>query len=161
MLVMCERWDRDGERDCHILTPSSSDHSSTSSSFCWAAQPGSLRAQALCLELVLTPRASYLQLEQQLQLQLSTSDSNWTQTVCGTWLYNCLTSNCFLWASHLHRIQPVHRSRWNSDIFDRMHLFLDWRLGQRSVCYKMFDFYYHITHTYYSCAYCVLLHWYK
>ena len=29
------------ERDCHTLIPSSSDHSSTSSSFCWAAQPGS------------------------------------------------------------------------------------------------------------------------
>ena len=40
MLVMCERWVGDGT-DCHILTPSSSDHSSTSSSFCWGAQPGS------------------------------------------------------------------------------------------------------------------------
>ena len=39
MLVMCERWVGDGT-DCYILTPSSSDHSSTSSSFCWAAQPG-------------------------------------------------------------------------------------------------------------------------
>ena len=57
----------------------------------WAAQPGSLRAQALCLELVLTPRASYLQLELQLELEL-------TQDVCGTWLYHCLTSTCFLWA---------------------------------------------------------------
>ena len=51
--------------------------------------------------------------------------TNWlqlTQTVCGTWLYNCLTSTCFLWASQLHRIQPVHRSRWYPNIFDRMHL---------------------------------------
>ena len=31
------RWNR----DCNILTPSSSDYSSISSSFCWAAQPGS------------------------------------------------------------------------------------------------------------------------
>ena len=31
--------------------------------------------------------------------------------VSGTCLYNCLTSTCFLWASLLHRIQPVHRSR--------------------------------------------------
>ena len=41
--------------------------------------------------------------------------TNWlqlTRTVCGTGLYNCFTSTCFLWASHLHRIQPVHRSRW-------------------------------------------------
>ena len=53
--------------------------------------------------------------ERQLELQL-------TQTGCGTRLYNCLTSTCFLWASQLHQIQPVHRSRWYSDIFDRMHL---------------------------------------
>ena len=39
---------------------------------------------------------SYPQLELQLEL-----NSNWlqlTQAVCGTWLYNCLTSTCFLWA---------------------------------------------------------------
>ena len=40
ILVMCERWVRDGT-DCNILTPTSSDYSSTFSSFCWAAQPGS------------------------------------------------------------------------------------------------------------------------
>ena len=39
----------------------------------------------------------------------------------------------FCGRTHLHRIQPVHRSRWYSDIFDRMHLFLDWRLGQGSI----------------------------
>ena len=90
MLVMCERGELETETDCHILTPGSSDHSSTSFAFWPAAQPGSLRAQALCLELVITP-ASYLQLELQLELQL-------TQAVCGTWLYNFLTSTCFLWA---------------------------------------------------------------
>ena len=47
-----------------------------------------------------------------------------------------LTSTCFLWASHLHRIQPVHMSRLYLDIFDRMHLFLDWQLGRRSMCYN-------------------------
>ena len=31
-----------------------------------------------------------------------------TQAVCGTRLYNCLTPTCFLWASNLHQIQPVH-----------------------------------------------------
>ena len=50
-----------------------------------------------------------------------------TRTVCGTRLYHCLTRTCFLRASHLHRIQPVHMSRW---YLDRIHLFLDWRLGQ-------------------------------
>ena len=43
-------------------------------------------------ELVLTT-ASYLQL---------------TEPVCGTELYNCLISTCFLRTSHLHPIQPVH-----------------------------------------------------
>ena len=41
--------------------------------------------------------------------------TNWlhlTRTVCGTGLYNSFTTTCFLWASHLHRIQPVHMSRW-------------------------------------------------
>ena len=51
--------------DYYILIQSSSDHSSTSSSS-WLGllNRGSLRAQALCLELVLTPLASYLQLTQ-------------------------------------------------------------------------------------------------
>ena len=38
---LCVRGELETERDCNILTLSSSDHSSTSSSFCWAAQPGS------------------------------------------------------------------------------------------------------------------------
>ena len=43
-------------------------------------------------ELVLTA-ATYLQL---------------TEPVCGSGLYNCLTPTCFMRASHLHPIQPVH-----------------------------------------------------
>ena len=77
---------------------------------------------ALCWVLVLSA-ASYL------QLQL-------TEPVYGTGLYNCLTYTCFLWASHLYPIQPVHSQGYTLIIFDRMHLFLDWRLGRRSVCYK-------------------------
>ena len=68
--------------------------------------------------------------------------TNWPQlirTVWGTGLYNCLTSTCFLWASHLHRIQPVHWSRLSLDVFDRMHLFLDWWLGRRSIYYISID----------------------
>ena len=37
--------------------------------------------------------------------------TNWLQltwTVCGTGLYKCLMSTCCLWASQVHRIQPVH-----------------------------------------------------
>ena len=31
--------------------------------------------------------------------ELELTNRNWlTQAVCGTWLYNCLTSTCFLWA---------------------------------------------------------------
>ena len=116
---------------CYILTTSSSNYSSTSSSFCWwGCRTGVLRTQALCLELVLTPRATVTGTELQLELKL-------TQTVSGTWLYNCLISTCFLWVLHLHRIQHIHRSRWYSDVSDRMHLFLDWRLGRMSICYRM------------------------
>ena len=85
--VMCERWVEDWT-DCNILTPSSSAFRSTSFSFCWAAQPGSCPL----LVLVLTT-ATYLQL---------------TEPICGIRLYDCLTSTCFLWASLLHPIQPVH-----------------------------------------------------
>ena len=125
---MCERWVEDGT-DCNILTPSSSVSSSTSFSFCWAAQPGVTegRKPSVCGWFSL-PRTA------------TRTPTNWlqlTQAVCGTWLYNCLTPTCFLWASQLHWIQPVHRSRWYPDIFDRMHLFLDWRLGRGPICYTI------------------------
>ena len=58
---------------------------------------GSSGPIALCWELVLST-AAYLQLD---WLQL-------TRTVCRTRLYHCLSSTCFLWASHLHPIQPIH-----------------------------------------------------
>ena len=79
----------------------------------------------------------------QLELQLQLTSTNWlqlTQAVCGTRLWNCLTPTCFPWASHAHRIQPVHRSRWHLDIFDWMHLFLDWRHGRRSICYRLHQY---------------------
>ena len=84
MLVVCERWVGDGDRLLHI-----------DPKFFWPYQHFfcilaglfnrvSLRTQALCLELVLTLLASYLQLELELP-----------QAVCGTGLYNCLTPTCF------------------------------------------------------------------
>ena len=85
---------------------------------------GSWGPIALCWVLVLST-ASYLQL---------------TKPVCCTRLYNCLIPTCFLWASHLHPIQPVHSQGYTPDIFDRMHLYLDWRLGQRSICYSISTF---------------------
>ena len=94
--VMCERWVGDGT-DCNILTPSYSDYSSTSFSFCSAAQSGVLRAHcpllgAGSLYSILNP-------------------TNWpqlTEPICGSELYNCLTLTCFPRVSQLHGIQPVH-----------------------------------------------------
>ena len=56
---------------------------------------GSWGPMVLCWVLVLST-ASYLQL----------TPTDWTP--CRTGLYNCLTPTCFLWASHLHPILPVH-----------------------------------------------------
>ena len=87
-MVMCERWVGDWT-DCNILTSSSL--AALFFSFCWLLNWGSWGSGPLW-ELVLTT-ASYLQL---------------TEPVCGTGLYNCLTPTCFLWASHLYPIQPIH-----------------------------------------------------
>ena len=93
---MCERWVGDCT-NCNLLTPNSFFFSSTSFSFCWAAQSGVLRAQSPLLSAG--------------SLYSILSPTNWlqlTEPVCGTGLYNCLTSTCLLWASHLNSIQPVH-----------------------------------------------------
>ena len=61
---------------------------------------GGPEGPALCWELVLTA-SNYN----------SNFSCNWlqlTRTVCRTRLYHCLTPTCFLWASYLHPIQPVH-----------------------------------------------------
>ena len=65
--------------------------------FCWLLNQGSWGPIALWWVLVLST-ASYLEL----------TDSKLTEPVCHTRLYNCLTPTCFLWALHLHPIQPVH-----------------------------------------------------
>ena len=65
ILVMCEMRVGDGT-DCNILIPSSSDDSSTSSSFCWVAQPEVTegrkplsQAGSYCLQLQLEPQLTY------------------------------------------------------------------------------------------------------
>ena len=58
---------------------------------------GSWGPIALCWVLVLST-ASYL--------QLTRTTTNGTS--CRTGLYHCLMPTCFLWASHLHPIQPIH-----------------------------------------------------
>ena len=88
-MVMCERWVGDWT-DCNILTPSSFVFTSNSFLFCWAAQPGVLSAQPSAVSWFSLPRTA----TNRLQL---------TEPVWGIGLYNC-----FLWASHLHPIQPVH-----------------------------------------------------
>ena len=94
--VMCEWWV--GEwTNCNILTPSSFVFIITSFSFCWTAQSGVLRAHSP----LLGAGSHYSIL----------SPTNWLQltgTYSRTGLYHCLTPTCFLWASHLHRIQPVY-----------------------------------------------------
>ena len=106
--------------DCYILTQNSSDHSNASfASWLDCSTVGHWGPQALSLQ-----ADSYAGF-----LSPTDSNCNWnwlTQAVCGTWLYNCLISTCFLWAyasATITEFNHVHRSRWYSDIFDRMHLF--------------------------------------
>ena len=93
--VMCERWVGDWT-NCNILTPNSSVFSSTSFSFCWIAQSGVMRAHSPLLD-----AGSLYSILSPIQL----TPTYWT---CHNGLYHCLTPTCFLWASHLQPIQPVH-----------------------------------------------------
>ena len=112
---LCVRGELETGTDCYILTQSSSDPSSTSfSSWLGCSTVGHWGPKPSVCKLILTlascPPTDFN--------SNWNSNSNWlTQAVCGTWLYNCLTYTCFLWSYH------GHRSRWYSDIFDRMHLF--------------------------------------
>ena len=86
--VMCERWVGDW----------------TETATYWPALPPSLVA--------LLSRSAGLLNRRAWELVLTASNCNsWLQTnwtFCGTGLYHCLTSTCFMWASHLHPIQHVH-----------------------------------------------------
>ena len=93
-------------KDCNILTPSSSGYSSTSFLSRGAAQlGGGLRAH-------LSARSG----SHCLELQQLTPNSKLTRTSCGTGLYNCSVSV----ASAHNSTRP--QSRLFPDIFDRMHL---------------------------------------
>ena len=107
-------------RDCNILTPNSSVFSSTSFSFCWAAQPGALRAQPSAESWFSLPRTA-------------TTDSKLTEFPVApgyiiVWLPPASCERCICTST-----RP--QSRLYPDIFDRMHLFLDRRLGRRWTCY--------------------------
>ena len=126
--------------DCYILTQSSFDHSSTSSSFwlgCstvghWEPKP------SVCRWLSIRHLFSKCNW-----------NSNWlTQAVCGTWLYNCLTPTCFLWtyASAPNSTTSTGQgdipiSSTGCTCFAVLLLIytgasLDWQLGRGSICYN-------------------------
>ena len=91
---------------------------------CWLLNRGSWgpsplqEASSHCLELQLKP---------QLQLTPTNSNSPWHRVI-SLFVANLLpVSDAFAPNSTLPRLYL--------DIFDRMHLFLDWRLGRRSICY--------------------------
>ena len=118
---LCVRSELETGKDCYILIQSSSDHSNTTFAFWlgWSTVgrwgPKALSLQAYSHAGILSPNGLQLQLELEL-----------TEAVCDTWFYNCLTLTCFLWAyasATIIEFNPVHRSSWYSDIFDRMHLF--------------------------------------
>ena len=125
---LCVRGELGTEQTATYWPPSSSVFSSTSFSFYWQLNRGSWGPKPTAGSWFSLPRTA---------TRTSTAWLQLTRTVCGTGLYDYLTSTCFLWASHLHWIQPVHRSRLYLDVFDRMHLFLDWQLGRRSICYSI------------------------
>ena len=117
---MCERWVGDWT-NCNILTPSSFVFSSTSFSFCWTAESGVLRAHS-----PLQGAGSLYSIFSPTWL----TPTNWTS--CRTGLYHCLMYTCFLWASHLHPIQPIHSQGYTliSSTGCTYSLIDDWVEGQ-------------------------------
>ena len=119
--VMCERWV--GNRtNCNILTPSSFVFSSTSFAFCWLLNRGSWGPIDLCCVLVLST-ASYLQLD---WLQLLEPP-----VAPGYIIFWRRPASCAL-----HICTQFNPSTVKG--YTLMHLFLDWRLGRRSLCYISF-----------------------
>ena len=110
--LSCERWAGDWTKTATYWPPSSSSYSRISFPFLLAAQVGAW-GLSLCWDLVLTPWTGTL---------TSLSDLQLIWTSCRTGLYNHLTPTCFLWASHLHPIQPIDSQGYPPDIFDWMHL---------------------------------------
>ena len=116
--VMCERWVGDWTNG-KILTPSSFLFRSTSFSFCWAAQSGIMRAHSPLLG------------ADSLYSTLSPTTSN-----CQSHRVISLFDVLLLPVSVTFAPNSTRpRSRLYLDVFVRMHLFLDWRLGRRSICY--------------------------
>ena len=146
---LCVRGELETGTDCHILTQSSSDHSSTSflswlgcsTVGHWGPKPSVCKP---ILMLATCPpidsNCNWLQLTNWLEL---------TQAVCGTWLYNCFSSTCFLWtyASAPHSTTSTGQgdipiSSTGCTCFAVLPLIyagasLDWWFGRGSICYKI------------------------
>ena len=127
--VMCERWVGDWTKLQHIDPPSSSGYSSTSFSLGCSTGGSEGRKPGA------GSHAGILSLKLWLQIQ-----TDWTS--CRIRLYHCLKSTCFLWVSHLHRIQPVHSQGYPlisstgcSRCLHRCISYLTARPGRRSICY--------------------------
>ena len=121
-------------KDCNILTPSSSGYSSTSLSSCRAAQPGALKAQQ---------RAGPVSHCFELQQLTPNSDLQLTRTSCSTRLYNCFTSTCFSERRNMHSIQPVHSQGYqlisSTGCTCYLHSCVSYLTawpGRRSICYN-------------------------
>ena len=145
---LCVRGELESETDCNTLTPSYSDYSSISSSFCWAAQPGSwgpkpsvwswLSLQHLVPNCDLNSNCDY---NWNWTLPASDFNCNWTKP-------SVAPGYIIVWhppASCGCRIcTEFNPSTGQGDIFDQMHLFLphiytgaslNWRLSRGSICY--------------------------
>ena len=97
--VMCERWVGGWTETATYWPPVPLSLAALLSRSAGLLKP---EGPALCRELILT--ASNCN---------KLTSTNWTS--CRTGLYHCLTTTCFLWASNLHPIQPVH-SQGNTQI---------------------------------------------
>ena len=135
---LCVRGELETGTDCHILIPSSSDYSSTSS-FCWAAQPGSWGPKPSVW--------SWFSFCGQLWLELN-SNSNWTlpalnsnklkpSVAPGFIIVWCPPASC----GHLHWIQPCPQVKvipWYLRL-DAPVIYtgasLNWQLGRGPICY--------------------------
>ena len=144
ILFMCERWVGDGDRLLYsdqkvILTIAALlSHPGR------APQPWIIegRKPSVCkLILALAPCSP------------TDSNCNWNanwlpQAVCCTWLYNCLTPTCFLWANASGPNSTTSTSQGDIPISSTVctcfavllliyiGAFLYWRLGRESICYN-------------------------
>ena len=119
---MCERWVGDWT-NCNILTLNSFVFCSTSFSFCWDAQSGVLRLHSP----LLGASSHYSILSPTNWLQLTELPVAPGYIIVWRTPASCGRHICTQFNPPTVKVIP--------DIFDRMHLFLDRRLGRRSICY--------------------------